>query len=137
MPEVSTKPCRKCGGTERGKPRKSDPLGRCLACASAQQSGWYATVKDSDSQKAINRARKYGISPEEQTSLFESQGGRCGSCGDQIEQFAFTTHLDHDHKTGRVRDFLCHHCNRAVGYVRDSAARARQIAVYLSKHEAS
>jgi hypothetical protein len=24
-----------------------------------------------------------------------------------------------------------------VGYVRDSAARARQIAVYLSKHEAS
>ena len=33
-------PCQKCGSTERGKPRPSNPLGECKVCARRAQKAW-------------------------------------------------------------------------------------------------
>lgn len=50
------------------------------------------------------RRRKYG---------FEiAPSGLCQICGERP-----ATDLDHDHKTGVIRGFLCHGCNLVLGYV--------------------
>lgn len=40
-------------------------------------------------------------------------------------------HVDHDHRTGRIRGLLCGSCNRAAGLLADSAERAVSLALYL------
>lgn len=44
--------------------------------------------------------------------LLEAQGGVCAICGRPPKTRRL--HLDHDHKTMRVRGLLCHRCNRAL-----------------------
>lgn len=43
--------------------------------------------------------------------------------------------LDHNHKTGKLREFLCFRCNMAVGYARDSIKIINSIKKYLKKHD--
>ncbi|MFI6249547.1 endonuclease domain-containing protein [Streptomyces sp. NPDC051016] len=40
-------------------------------------------------------------------------------------------HVDHRHKTGRVRGVLSFNCNSAIGTSRDKSAAARRTAAYL------
>ncbi|MEU1167391.1 endonuclease domain-containing protein [Streptomyces sp. NPDC005921] len=40
-------------------------------------------------------------------------------------------HVDHRHKTGRVRGVLSFNCNSAIGTSRDQSAAARRTAAYL------
>jgi Recombination endonuclease VII len=41
--------------------------------------------------------------------LLAEQGGVCAICGATPKTRRL--HIDHDHKTGRVRGLLCHRCN--------------------------
>jgi len=62
------------------------------------------------------------------------QAGRCAICG-----FVFpsskATHVDHDHKTGRVRALLCSHCNVLLGAARDRPKILFKAAAYLRSSE--
>ena len=40
-------------------------------------------------------------------------------------------HVDHDHRTGRVRGILCWWCNRLIGNHRNTALMFRRAAEYL------
>lgn len=42
--------------------------------------------------------------------------------------------LDHDHKTGLFRGWLCLLCNTAIGKLDDSAAGVRRALAYLERH---
>jgi hypothetical protein len=41
--------------------------------------------------------------------------------------------VDHNHETGKIRGLLCHHCNLAVGWIRDDPDRALRAAEYLQR----
>lgn len=63
-------------------------------------------------------ARKYGITPEDVSELETKHGGLCALCGRSGK-----LHIDHDHRTGRVRALLCARCNMLLGhYEKDPAA---------------
>ena len=52
----------------------------------------------------------------------QRQDSRCALCGDLIENDAV---LDHDHKTGRVRQVLHRGCNAFLGKIENNLARNR------------
>ena len=60
--------------------------------------------------------------------------GYCHACGVSEVDCGKNLALDHDHKTGRARGWLCLGCNLALGYLRNSADRALLLAEYAEKH---
>ncbi len=61
--------------------------------------------------------------------LFLNQNGGCAICGQPQER---RLHVDHDHKTGRIRGLLCGSCNRAIGLLKESVASLASAIGYLS-----
>ncbi|MFG2956956.1 endonuclease domain-containing protein [Streptomyces sp. NPDC048291] len=57
--------------------------------------------------------------------MVASQYGICAIC-----LSAPPVHVDHCHKTGRVRGVLCFNCNSAIGKLRDDPDAARRAAAY-------
>lgn len=70
--------------------------------------------------------RRRGLNVEEATNLIETIK-YCQICG-KINPIL---HLDHDHKSGRIRGVLCHQCNRALGFFKDDPQLLRKAADYL------
>jgi hypothetical protein len=72
--------------------------------------------------------RRYGITGADFDAMVEAQGGTCAVCDQKPE------HVDHDHRTGKVRGVLCFNCNQALGNVRDDAAVLQELISYLRRH---
>lgn len=91
--------------------------------------------------EAPSRTREYrrfkirGMDPAEQAALFQSQDGKCAICSKTEEQSGRPHHLDHCHKTGRIRAFLCGHCNSGIGQLRDDPELVEKALKYLRDHE--
>ena len=66
---------------------------------------------------------------ERVVELYVEAGGRCQCCGRKTSNLQ----LDHCHKTGRLRGFLCQHCNCAIGFVSESPALLRSVAKYIAR----
>jgi hypothetical protein len=56
------------------------------------------------------RATKLGVSDERYEAMLLAQDGHCILCPGRPGKRRL--HVDHDHRTGEVRDLLCHRCNR-------------------------
>jgi len=79
--------------------------------------------------------RYYGIDFETWARMFEAQGGACASCSDPLAH-GRSTHIDHDHDTGKVRGLLCQGCNIALGFLESSKAKIDALRRYIEKHTA-
>lgn len=85
-----------------------------------ERANWYA------------RKYKYGISYQEGLDVMKSQGNSCAICGKVIAGSRF--HIDHDHRDGSVRGFLCHQCNLGIGNFMDSQQILLKAIEYLKRH---
>jgi hypothetical protein len=58
------------------------------------------------------RAKQLGVSDEQYERLLAAQGGHCALCpnGPKTRRL----HVDHEHRSGKVRGLLCHRCNRTL-----------------------
>lgn len=76
---------------------------------------------------------RYGISWTQYLEILERQGGKCAvkSCTEPPGGRGKIYHVDHDHKTGKVRGLLCSNCNRALGLLREAADRIEDLARYI------
>lgn len=131
------RPCRKC--FER-KPLDCFSIGNrpgrrsfCKPCAKAAQQEYRAKnmaalrIKEIARNKAPGRIRSfrdsmyrknYGITLDQYEAKYRRQSGACAICQKQNLEGKRLA-VDHDHKTGIVRDLLCHSCNVALGYAKD------------------
>ena len=75
--------------------------------------------------------RLYNISLEEYDKKLKEQNNCCAICKRHESKFKKKLHVDHDHKTGKVRDLLCAGCNVDVSVVED---RLKELQEYLNKH---
>lgn len=70
---------------------------------------------------------RYDMTPDEYRTLLKSQGGGCAMCGRTPDKQKRSLHVDHDHKTGKVRGILCSRCNRIMAlYDNGWFARCRE-----------
>lgn len=80
-----------------------------------------------------DRQYKYGISVDEQNALLAKQAGCCAICKTAEPGQYNQWHLDHDHKTNKIRGFLCAACNSGLGYFKDTPALLTAAATYLQE----
>jgi hypothetical protein len=124
---------------------------RNKAKAKASAKAW--KKRNPDKMRAISRARhlrrkasgeyraehlrnRYGITPDDENALWESQDGRCAICQRELDRTDYRrTHLDHNHDTGAVRGFLCIACNQGIGRLGDDPKRIAAALVYLAKKD--
>lgn len=86
-------------------------------------------------EKAYNKRykiEKYGISLEEHTNILITQNYKCTICGIKLtNETQSGMHIDHCHKTNKVRGILCGLCNVGLGAFRDSPTFLIAAANYL------
>lgn len=126
-PNPGEKVCYKCELSQPLKnfwKHKNSKDGLCGACKPCMTE---ANRSNRASQRHLVK-KEYGITLEEYDTL-KSKSFGCGICGESQE-----LQLDHDHTTGKIREFLCGQCNRGLGMFRDSMERLHSAIAYLEKH---
>src|ERR1700683_2768076 len=122
-----------------GRRRTLTPAGRVAANASRARYGKTAkgkatarryrmTEKHRAGRRIYDRARRLRI---KETLIGRPRPPTCEVCSHP--PMARDLHLDHDHKTGKPRGWLCHHCNIAIGNAEDSPWRLRALADYVER----
>jgi hypothetical protein len=83
-------------------------------------------------QRRYRRTRLYGLSPQDQRAMLEGQNNTCAICPHEFSDGSY--HVDHCHKTGKVRGLLCQKCNRGLGHFNDETLRLERAKAYLEAH---
>ena len=102
------------GQTEQGKKRRRE-----------------AAVRHWKTDKyKVRNYRPYNITLSEYDEMFEKQEGNCAICG--LPEITQRLAVDHNHKTGQIRELLCTHCNFVVGTVESDIMK--KAIEYVNKH---
>ena len=80
------------------------------------------------SVRQFHLMRRYGMDEVEFEWLALQQGGVCAICLEGRGE-----HVDHDHRSGRVRGLLCFGCNRALGVLREDVGLLSDVLAYLER----
>ena len=81
-------------------------------------------------QRLQQISRTYNVDLESAEKLLNID--KCSICETYVE--GQNQHVDHCHKTGKVRGILCNNCNRGIGYFNEDIERIKQSIKYLNKH---
>ncbi len=112
----------------------------CKMCKNRQRKAGYQgkTEKERQQERSAHLARKYNLTDEEYTAMEARQQGLCAICHKpeprKLKGTPLRLAIDHDHKTGEVRELLCHDCNLMLGRAHDNPEILRQAIAYLEKH---
>lgn len=83
--------------------------------------------------KNISLQKKFGISINEYQELSNKQKNQCAICEIAQSDLKRSLAVDHCHKTGKVRGLLCHHCNTAIGSLKENPKLFLKAIDYLEK----
>lgn len=101
------------------------------------RAAYHAAKEHNTSRRLMQR---FGITLEQYNEMLAKQGGTCAICGGnqtirdkagKLRRLA----VDHDHKTGKVRQLLCSSCNTGIGLVKESVRTLSKMIDYIRKHE--
>jgi hypothetical protein len=138
------KQCSKCRGIKLHKDFHNQKSGRgglaswCKVCAGENGKSYHARNRGKPCYEKKRRdtqlKHKYGIDSDEYSNILKSQGGKCDVCRVKLIDRGTHTHLDHDHKSGKIRGILCTNCNRGLGHFQDNALTLGRAIQYLEKY---
>lgn len=63
---------------------------------------------------------RYGIKLKDWFDMLAFQKSRCAICGIHQDDVKKVFHVDHCHKTNKVRSLLCEECNHGIGNFKDN-----------------
>ena len=105
---------------------KDKKLSFCRECARGTRKG---RSYSSSEKLTIHLKHLYGITAEEYAQMLEQQQGVCAICNRPPGKRRL--HVDHCHKTGKIRGLLCLRCNRVLGFMRDDPQLLHAMADYV------
>ena len=89
-------------------------------------------------EKDLRYKNRYGISYKEARSIWENQDRKCAICGIEIiyrnDNKRSSACLDHNHKTGKVRELLCNNCNNILCRSKENPFILIKCTKYLNKN---
>jgi hypothetical protein len=122
--------CPRCGETKplpdfaRNRSTKSGYGAYCKPCHNS------VVAENRQKNHGGNRAfwlnRRYRVDAAQVAWMILQQGGVCALCGSGKPE-----HVDHDHRTKRVRGILCFNCNRGLGKFADDVELMSRAVDYL------
>ncbi len=85
--------------------------------------------------------RDFGLTEADYQAKLDAQDACCAICRkpERVTRNGKPRNLsiDHDHKTGAIRELLCNNCNALLGLVNDDIGLLAAAIAYLSKHQLS
>lgn len=118
----------------------------CRNCTQADNKNWKrnhpVSVKLSkrqwrrnfDPSKRNENYYRYGVTREWYESKLKEQDEGCGMCGTKDSGTGHRFHIDHNHKTGKVRGVLCYRCNIFLAHFEHDIRRPELALAYLKKY---
>lgn len=115
--------------------------GGCVTCHKEKTK---ETLQKSDRHLNITRnsymKKTYGLTLEEYQTMYNRQDGLCAICGlseTRKTKYGFIKllHIDHDHKTGKIRALLCGNCNGGLGLFKDSIQYMENAINYIKQYQ--
>jgi hypothetical protein len=94
--------------------------------------------KNRDKEKIRSRKQQiklYGLTEDDYNRMFLEQEERCAICNAHQSEFEKSFHIDHCHKTNKVRGLLCRNCNVGLGHFKDSIELMDKAINYLNKNK--
>lgn len=101
----------------------------CKVCSNARRIQWGR--ENPDKIRKYKLRNDYDLSVEDFELMLKEQNNRCKICKKEFVN-SLLRHIDHDHKTGRVRGILCNKCNLMIGWY-ESIPDHKTILLYLQK----
>jgi Recombination endonuclease VII len=74
----------------------------------------------------------HGVTKEQYEAIFAAQNGECAIC--HVSLMDTKRNLDHDHETGKIRQFLCTRCNLGIGNFHDNVEMLQAAIDYINRH---
>lgn len=117
--------------------------GRCSYCKACRcKDAVLYRKRDPERWAALQRIRRkknwdyhilpaYGLTMEEYEVILIKQNGMCAICKNLPGKKRL--HVDHDHKTGKLRGLLCFKCNVGLGNFGDSTELLKAALEYLGR----
>jgi hypothetical protein len=95
---------------------------------------WYKNhgVEYQENKRNQYLEKKYGLTTDQKRKLCEDSNWECKICHKKVETLR-KAHIDHDHKTGKIRGILCSKCNLGLGMFDDSINYLKSAIIYLEQ----
>ena len=142
---IAEKQCISCGTvkpiseyTKNGFNEKNEQVykAKCKPCYNTYKNNWRTSRPDNyEKTKDIELKRLYGIGYQEYLNMLAAQQNACAICGTTNTGAYKAFHVDHCHKTGKVRGLLCSNCNTGIGNLKDDISMLERAIEYLKSSE--
>lgn len=117
----------------------------CISCSKKGKNNYnYQGIHLLKGQEKTNHRRSinykyalkstYNITVDSYNLMYDNQSGCCAICGTHQSELKRSLCVDHCHDTNRVRGLLCHGCNFAIGFLKDSIANLNSAIKYLKEN---
>jgi len=114
------------------KPCKHGHLLRFVNSNNCVECDKFQIVKHQVNGKFARIKKLYGLTKDEYMKLVDAQLSACAIC-ETYEANHFKLHIDHCHKTNKVRGLLCGTCNQGIGLLKHNVEILRKATLYCEE----